>query len=73
MNATKIIGIILIVLSLVLGYIGFNKVVDNTKQINVLGIVKIDADNENGKTQGYLYIGLAAVLFIGGIVSVNRK
>ncbi len=72
MNSTKIIGIILILASLGIGYIGFNKVANSTKEINFLGI-KIDASNESGQTQGYIYLGLAAVLFVGGIVSVNKN
>lgn len=73
MSGTKIIGIVLILLSLALGYIGFNKVADSTQQINILGIVKIDADNESGQTQGFIYLGLAVLLFVGGVVTVNKK
>lgn len=71
MNLSKIIGIILIVLSLGLGYVGVNKIADNTKEINIIGI-KIEASNESGKQQGYIYLGLAVVLFIGGIVAVSK-
>lgn len=72
MNATKIIGAILIIISLGFGYIGFNKVADNTKEINLLGI-KIDASNESGKQKGFIYLGLAIVLFAGGIYSINKS
>lgn len=72
MNLSKIIGAILIIVSLGFGYIGFNKVADNTKEINFLGI-KIDASDESGKTQGYIYLGIAAVLFIGGIYTINKS
>ena len=48
MNTSKIIGIILIVISLCVGYVGVNKIADNTKEINLLGL-KIDASNESGK------------------------
>lgn len=71
MNSSKIIGVILIVVSLGIGYIGFNKIADNTKEINFLGI-KIDASNESGKQQGFIYLGLAIVLFAGGIYTVNK-
>ena len=72
MNTTKIIGAILILLSLGIGYIGFNKIADSTKSINFLGL-KIDASNESGKQEGYLYVGLAVVLFAGGIFTVNKS
>ncbi len=72
MNTTKIIGAILIILSLGTGYIGFNKIADSTKSINFLGL-KIDASNESGKQEGYLYVGLAIVLFAGGIFTINKS
>jgi len=72
MNPTKIIGILLIIFSLGIGYVGINKVADSTKEINFLGI-KIDASNESGQTQGFIYLGVAIILFAGGIVSVNKS
>jgi len=72
MNPTKIIGILLIIFSLGIGYIGVNKIADSTKEINFLGI-KIDASNESGQTQGFIYLGVAIILFAGGIVSVNKS
>lgn len=71
MNSSKIIGTILIIISLGIGYIGFNKIADSTNSINVLG-VKIEASNESGKEQGYLYLGLAILLFVGGIYTVTK-
>lgn len=72
MNTSKIIGAILIIASLGMGYIGFNKVADNTAQINFLGI-KIDASNESGKQQGFMYLGLAVILFAGGVYTINKS
>ena len=71
-NPSKIIGIILIVISLGVGYIGINKIADNTKEINLLGL-KINASNESGKQQGYLYLGLGVILLVGGIYTVNKS
>jgi hypothetical protein len=72
MNATKIIGVVLIIASLFVGYTGYNKVAANSNEVKVIGI-KIDASNESGKEQGYLYIGFAVVLFVGGIYSLNKS
>jgi len=72
MNTSKIIGIILIVISLAVGYVGINKIADNTKEINLLGL-KIDASNESGKEQGYLYLGLAVIVLAGGVYTVNKS
>lgn len=72
MNTSKIIGMILIIASLFVGYIGFNKIADNTAEVNVLGL-KIDASNESGKQQGFLYAGFAILLFGGGIYTINKS
>lgn len=72
MNSKKIIGIILIVASLALGYMGINKVSNNDASVEIMD-VEISASNESEKTQGYIFIGLAVVLFIGGLYTVNKK
>lgn len=72
MNISKIIGALLLIGSLLVGYVGFNKIADSTKEINLLGI-KIDASSESGQQQGYLYVGFAIVLFAGGIYSINKS
>ena len=72
MKATTILGIILIVISLGIGYIGFNKVADSTKTVNFLGL-KFEASDASGKQEGYLYLGLAVVLFGGGIYTANKS
>lgn len=72
MNTSNFIGAILIIASLFVGYIGFNKIADNTKQVNLLGL-KIDASNESGKEKGYLYLGMAIILFGGGVYTINKS
>ncbi|MBD0725798.1 hypothetical protein B6A10_11450 [Flavobacterium sp. L1I52] len=72
MNVSKIIAIILIVISLGLGYFGLNKVKENTTEVNFLGL-KIEASNESEKRQGYIYLGLAVLLFGGGIYTINKS
>ncbi len=72
MKLGKILGIVLILGALYVGYLGINKVSNNSKEVKVLGL-EIDASNESGKEQGFLYIGLAVVLFGGGIYSLNKK
>jgi hypothetical protein len=72
MNTSKALGIVLIVASLVVGYVGINKIADSTKAINLLGI-KINASDESEKQQGYLYFGFAVLLFGGGIFTMNKS
>ena len=72
MNTAKIVGIVLIVISLAAGYVGLNRVSDNTKEINFLGL-KIDASNESGQMQGFLYLGVAAALLAGGLYTLKKS
>lgn len=72
MNSSKIIGAILIIISLGIGYVGFNKITESTNTVKLLG-VQIEASNESGKEQGYLYLGLAILLFVGGIYTLNKS
>jgi hypothetical protein len=72
MNTTKIIGTLLIVVSLAIGYIGIKKISDSTEEINFLGL-KIDASNESGQQQGYIYLGVAIIIFAGGIYVAKSK
>ncbi|QSW88404.1 hypothetical protein J0383_19375 [Flavobacterium endoglycinae] len=72
MNLAKIVGIVLIILSLAAGYVGLNRVADSTKEINFLGL-KIDASNESGQIQGFLYLGAAVLLLAGGIYTLKKK
>ncbi|CAM3602442.1 hypothetical protein FLGE108171_05435 [Flavobacterium gelidilacus] len=72
MKISKIIGIVLILGSLYLGYLGINKVANNSAELNVLGL-KIDASNDSGKEQGFIYIGLAIVLLGSGVYSINKE
>jgi uncharacterized membrane protein len=72
MNTSKIIATILIIASFGIGYMGYNKIAKSTNQVNLLGL-KIEASNESGKQEGYLFLGVAALLFLGGIYSLNKS
>jgi hypothetical protein len=72
MEVRKIIGAILIIISLGLGYLGFKTMSESSNSVKVLG-VNIEASNETGKRKGYMYIGLAIVLFAGGIYTINQS
>ena len=71
MKMSKILGVLLIFISLIVGYIGINKIDDNKKEVNLLGL-KIDVSNETEKQHGYLYLGLAVMVFAGGIFVINE-
>lgn len=71
MKATKIIGIVLIALSVYLGYLGVTKVSNNTAEVKFLGL-EIDASNESGQNQGFIFLGLAGALLVGGIYTLKK-
>jgi len=71
MKVRSIIGVVLIVLGLYLGYIGVNKLSNNTNEVKFLGL-EIDASNEEGQTQGVIFMVVGA-LMIGGGAMVMKK
>jgi hypothetical protein len=68
----KAIGIILIVASIFVGYLGFYKLNQSSESVNLLGI-EFEASDKKGKQQAYLYLGGAIVLVAVGIISLNRR
>jgi hypothetical protein len=72
MQTTKILGTVLLIAAIILGYFGVTKVANSSSEVKVLGL-EIDASNESGKKKGYMLIGLAVVLFAGGLYSINKK
>ncbi len=72
MQVRNIIGVILIVLGLYLGYVGVNKISNNTNEIEFLGL-EIDASNDEGQSQGVIYIVVAALMIGGGAVFMKGK
>lgn len=68
----KIIGAVLIIVSLAIAYVGINKISQSTESVNFLGI-KIEASDNSGKQEGFLYFGLAVVFFVGGIYTLNKS
>lgn len=72
METKKVIGIVLIVVSLGLGYLGVDKISNSSASVEVLN-VKLGVSDKSGKEQGYLYLGLAAVLLGGGLYLLKNK
>lgn len=72
MKQYKILGVLLIATSLVVGYIGINKIADSKQELNFIGI-QIDASNETKKQEGYAYVVGAISIFAGGIYLLQTK
>ena len=70
MNRTA--GIILIIAALFLGYVGINKLDDSGETVSFLGI-RISAEDEEAKETAYIFLGLAALLLIGGFITMSKK
>lgn len=68
----KIVGIILIIISLGLGYTGVNKVANSGESVEIVGI-ELSASDNDAKTTGFIYLGLAVVLLIGGVTLTGQK
>ncbi|MGR3809757.1 hypothetical protein [Jiulongibacter sp. NS-SX5] len=72
MKTKSIIGILLILAGLFIGVAGYGKVSENTANVEVLGF-DINASNKGGQQQGYIMLGIAAVVFGAGVYSLNKK
>ena len=65
-------GIILIIAALFLGFVGINKLQESEETVKFLGI-SISAEDEEAKEVGYIFLGLAALCLIGGIMTMRGK
>ncbi len=68
----RVIGVLLFILSLYLGYSGVTKFSKSSKSVDIVGI-EISAEDNQKKTTSYIYMGFALVSFIGGMVLVQTK
>ncbi|HZJ79313.1 MAG TPA: hypothetical protein VFC69_01900 [Dysgonamonadaceae bacterium] len=67
-----VIGIILIVAALVLGYLGVNKIQESANTVEIMGI-ELSAEDKGGKETGYIQLGLGVVALAGGIYLLGKK
>ncbi len=66
------IGIILIVVALVLGYLGVTQIQESTNAVKILGI-ELRAEDKSSKEAGFIQLGLGVVALAGGIFLVGKK
>ena len=67
----KIIGILLVVLALFLGYTGMDKLSNSGESVEILG-VELSAQDNKARTTAFVYFGLAVVSLLGGVVLVKN-
>jgi len=68
----KVIGIILIVAALVLGYMGINGLSQSSKSVELLGM-EITAEDGASKQNAYIELGLGVVALVGGMYLLGQK
>ena len=68
----KIIGIILIVIALGLGYMGITGFQQSTSAVKILGI-ELRAEDKGGKETAIIQLALAVASLVGGVVLINAK
>lgn len=67
----QVIGIILIIAAIALGYLGYDKM-QNSKAGIKIGDLEISASNKTSNESAYILLGLGAVCLLGGIVLISR-
>lgn len=67
-----IIGAILIVAALFLGYLGINQIQESANSVEVLGI-ELSAEDKGGKETGYIELGLGVVSLVAGIYLLGKR
>jgi hypothetical protein len=68
----SLLGIVLLIGGIVLGYFGFRKLDDNKADIKI-GDLEISAKDKKGSTDAWIMMGAGAVAIIGGSVMMARK
>ena len=69
----RMTGVILIIAAIFFGLVGINKLDESEQSANFLGIFKFHYEDEDAKEVGYIFLGLAALLLIGGFMTMREK
>ncbi len=67
----NVIGVLLIVAALFLGYLGINQVQKSANSVEVLGI-ELSAEDKGGKETGYIELGLGVISLAAGIYILGK-
>ena len=68
----KGIGIMLLLLAAFLAYQGITTVSGAGESVEVIGI-ELSAEDSGMKTNGFIYLGLSVVSFLGGLFLLGKK
>lgn len=67
----KVIGILLIVAAIVLGYLGITGVSQSEKSVDLLGL-EITAQDSNAKQTAYIELVLGVIALVGGVYLLGQ-
>jgi hypothetical protein len=68
----RIIGVILLIGGILLGYFGYQKLDKNKADVKI-GDLELSAKDEGNTTSAYVMMGAGVVALIGGAVMLARK
>ncbi|WP_276480799.1 DUF3185 family protein [Paraflavitalea pollutisoli] len=68
----RILGVLLLIGGILLGYFGYQKFDDNKAGVKI-GDLEITAKDESKTTSGYIMMGAGVVAIIAGAVMLSRK
>jgi len=68
----KVIGIILIVVALVLGYLGINGLNESSTSVEFLGL-ELSAQDNQAKERSYIELGLGVIALVAGVYLVGQR
>lgn len=68
----SIIGIVLIIVAIVAGYQGIQKLDNSGGKVDILG-VEISAQDKGKKEQAYIYIGVGVIALLAGLAMLRSK
>lgn len=68
----RVLGVILLVGGILLGYLGFQKYNENKANIKI-GDLELTAKDKNNTTVAWFMIGAGVVAVIGGVALLARK
>ncbi len=68
----KVIGIILIIGAIVLGYLGITDLNSSSSSVELLGM-EITAEDKSAKEMAYVKIGLGVVALVAGVYLIGQK
>lgn len=68
----NVIGIVLVIVALILGYLGVTQIQESTDAVKFLGI-ELRAEDKGSKEAGYIQLSLGLVSLAAGIYLIGKR